>query len=159
MTGAAHARCTTSRSERQLGIEFDFAQYYAGPYLRDRRDLENAVVKKRVIGFDIRRDDFQDVIGFACSAVALGHLGAGGDLAFELLDAALGMPRKVNMRERANMQAQFFAIEQCCVALDHARLLHILDTPPARRAGQPHLIGYFLNRTPGIQLQESQDLL
>ena len=131
--------------KRQLRIEFDFAQHHAGPDLRDRRNLEDTVVEKSVIRLDVRRDNFQDVIGLARGAVALGDFRARGDLTFELFDSAFCVTREMNMSERANMQAEFFAIEQRGVALNHARLLHILDAPPARGAGEPDLVGYLLN--------------
>ena len=145
--------------KRHLCIEFDFAQDYSGPHLRDRWNLENAVVEKSVIRLDVRRNNFQDVIGLAGGAVALGDFRARDDLAFKLLDAAFCVTREMNMSECADMQAKLFAIEQRGVPLDHARLLHVLDTPPARSARKPDLVGYLLNRTAGVQLQKSQDFL
>src|ERR1700761_3898932 len=97
-------------------------------------------MKECVIRLDIRRDDLEDVIRFACGAVALCHFGARCDFTLELLDAAFGMPREMNMGECADMKAELFAIEQRGVALNDARLLHVLDATPARRAGQADLI-------------------
>ena len=145
--------------KRQLCIEFDFSQDYAGPDLRNCRNLEDAVVEKSVVRLDIGRDNFQDVIGLARGAVALGDFRARGDLTFELLHTAFCVTGEMNMSERADMQAKLFAIEQRGVPLDHAGLLHVLDTPPARSARKPDLVGYLLNRTAGVQLQKSQDFL
>src|ERR1700744_1043372 len=114
-------------SKRQLRIELDFAQHDTGANLRDSRNLEDAFVQKRVVSLDIGRDDFKNVVRFAGRAVALGHLRAGRDFALELLDAPFGMPHQMNMRERADVQPQFLPVEQRRIALNDARLLHILD--------------------------------
>ena len=79
--------------------------------------------------------------------------------ALELLDAALGVARQVNMRQRAHMESQLLPIEQRRVALDHPRLLHVLDPPPARRARQADLVGNFLHGAACVQLQQAQDFL
>ncbi|CAM2147669.1 hypothetical protein PT2222_10251 [Paraburkholderia tropica] len=147
------------RLKRQLRIELDFAQHDACAHLGDRGDAEDALVQEGVVGLDVGRDDLEDVIRLARGAVALRHLGAGGDLALKRFDAAFRVTREVDMRERADMQAELLAIEQRRVALDHARLLHVLDAAPARRAGQAHLIGDFLHRTARVELQQAQDLL
>ena len=146
-------------SKRQLRIELDFPQHDACAHLRDGRNLEDAFVQKRVICLDVRCDDLEDVVGFAGGAVALGHFRTGGDLAFELFDPAFRVPRQMDVSERAYMQPQLFAIQQCRVALDHPRLLHVLDPPPAWGAGEADLVGDLLHRTASVKLQQAQDLL
>jgi hypothetical protein len=68
-------------------------------------------VQKAVVGLDIRRDDLEDVVGFAGRAVALGDFRAGGDFPFELLDPAFGMAREMDMGEGADVQTQLFAVD------------------------------------------------
>jgi len=84
--------------ERQLRIELDLAKHDARAHLRDRGNAEDAFVQEGVVGLDVGREDLEDVIGFAGRAIALGDFGAGGDLALELLDAAFGVTRQMDMR-------------------------------------------------------------
>lgn len=106
-----------------------------------------------------RGDDLEDVIGFARRAVALGHFGAGRDFTLELLDAAFVVAGQVNVRERADMEPELLAVEEGGVALDHARLLHVLDAAPARRAGEADLIGDLLHGAARVELQQAKDFL
>jgi hypothetical protein len=88
-----------------LRIELDFAQHDARANLRDGRNLEDAFVQERVVSLDIGRDDLEDIVRLAGRAVALGHFRARRDFPFELLDTAFGVPRQMDMRERADVQA------------------------------------------------------
>ena len=96
--------------KRQLRIELDFAQHDARAHLRDGRNLEDALMQKRVVRLDIWRHDCKDVVGFAGCAVALGDFGARRDLTLELFDAAFRVTSEMDMRERADVQAELFTL-------------------------------------------------
>jgi len=104
-------------------------------------------------------DDLEDVVGFAGRAVALGDFRAGGDFPFELLDPAFGMAREMDMGEGADVQTQLFAVEQGRVALDHSRLLHVLDTAPTWSAREADLVRNLLHGPACVELQQAQDFL
>ncbi len=57
------------------------------------------------------------------------------------------------------MKTELLAVQQRGVALDYARLLHVLDAPSAQLTGQADLVRNFLNGAAGVQLQKTQDFL
>lgn len=94
------------RSDRQAGIELDFAQHDARFHVGDSGQAEDVFVQKRVVSFDVRRHDLEDVVSLARGAVALGHFRTGADFPLELFRAAFGVARELHMRQRAHVQAQ-----------------------------------------------------
>ena len=116
-------------------------------------------MKKVVVGLHVCHDHLDHIIGAAGGLVAFHHFRSQPHGLLEILDHSLGMPQQRNVRETADSQSQFAAIDDRGIAHDVAAVFQFLLPTPARTGRHTDLLGQFAGGNPGIFLQLDQDLL